>query len=52
MSRLEGKVILVTGATGMVGRNSALALAKAGATVILLGREKKKKSLMILMIKF
>ena len=45
MSRLEGKVILVTGATGMVGRNSALALAKAGATVILLGREKKKKIL-------
>lgn len=43
MSRLQNKVILVTGVTGMVGRNSALALAKEGATIILLGREKKKK---------
>lgn len=43
MSRLQGKVILITGVTGMVGRNSALALAKEGATIVLLGREKKKK---------
>ncbi|MDC7252855.1 SDR family NAD(P)-dependent oxidoreductase [Wohlfahrtiimonas chitiniclastica] len=43
MSRLANKVILITGSTGMVGRNSALALAKEGATVVLLAREKKQK---------
>lgn len=36
---LENKVILVTGASGGLGRAAALALAKAGATTILLARK-------------
>ncbi len=36
---LENKVILVTGATGGLGKAAALALAKAGATTILLARK-------------
>ena len=35
---LQGKVILVTGATGGFGKPISLAYAKAGATVILLGK--------------
>ncbi len=35
---LDGQVVLVTGATGAIGRASALACARAGATVVLLGR--------------
>lgn len=35
---LRGRVVLVTGAAGGLGRASALALGAAGATVILLGR--------------
>ena len=35
---LAGKVALVTGATSGIGRRQALALAKAGAAVVLLGR--------------
>jgi len=35
---LEGKVALVTGGTSGIGRRQALALAQAGAAVVLLGR--------------
>lgn len=36
---LKGRVILVVGATGGLGRASALACAEAGASVVLLGRK-------------
>ena len=36
---LAGRVILVTGAAGGLGRASALACAKAGATVVLADRK-------------
>lgn len=39
---LAGRVILVSGATGGLGRAAALALAGHGATVVLLGRTLKK----------
>lgn len=38
-SALKGRTILITGATGGLGRASALACAEAGATVVLLGRK-------------
>lgn len=36
---LSGRVVLVTGASGGLGRATALACARAGATVVLLGRK-------------
>jgi NAD(P)-dependent dehydrogenase (short-subunit alcohol dehydrogenase family) len=39
---LEGRVILVTGATGSLGRTAAASFATAGATVILHGRNQQK----------
>ena len=36
--RLDGRTALVTGAGGGTGRATALALAKAGARVVLVGR--------------
>lgn len=38
MTSLQGKVALVTGATSGIGKASAIALAKAGAKVVLAGR--------------
>jgi NAD(P)-dependent dehydrogenase (short-subunit alcohol dehydrogenase family) len=37
-ARLDGRVVLVTGATGGLGREVSLACARAGATVVLLAR--------------
>jgi NAD(P)-dependent dehydrogenase (short-subunit alcohol dehydrogenase family) len=42
LALLEGRVILITGATGALGSVAAKACAKAGATVILLGRHIQK----------
>ena len=39
-----GKTAVVTGATGGLGYEAALALAKAGAEVILTGRDDRKGS--------
>ena len=39
---LDGRVILVTGATGGIGRAVALACARAGATVVLHGRNPQR----------
>ena len=39
MRRFEGKVALVTGASGVVGRASALAYAGEGAAVLAAGRD-------------
>ena len=37
---MQNKIILITGATGSIGKQTALALAKMGAQVILTGRNK------------
>ncbi|MEV1167239.1 SDR family oxidoreductase [Nonomuraea sp. NPDC049784] len=39
MSRFEGKVALVTGASGVLGRAAALAYAREGAAVLVAGRD-------------
>jgi NAD(P)-dependent dehydrogenase (short-subunit alcohol dehydrogenase family) len=40
--RVDGKVALVTGATGGIGRGCALALSRSGASVVLLSRSKQR----------
>ncbi|WP_141430788.1 SDR family oxidoreductase [Bacillus sp. 03113] len=42
MKRVEDKIFLVTGSTDGIGKQTALQLAKIGATVILHGRSKEK----------
>ena len=42
MFNLNNKVIIVTGATSGIGKASAVALAKQGATVVLAGRREKE----------
>jgi NAD(P)-dependent dehydrogenase (short-subunit alcohol dehydrogenase family) len=42
MFNLEGKVAIVTGASGAIGRDISLALAGAGADIIVSGRDKNR----------
>src|SRR5438128_11385919 len=42
MGTMDGKVVLVTGATQGIGKESAAALAKLGATVVMVGRDKAR----------
>ena len=39
---LAGRIIMVTGATAGIGRSAALAYAKHGATVVLVGRSEER----------
>jgi retinol dehydrogenase-14 len=41
-ARLDGKVALVTGGTGGIGRWTALGLARLGATVVVVGRDRAR----------
>lgn len=41
-ARLQGKVALVTGGTGGIGRWTALGLARLGATVVVVGRDRDR----------
>src|SRR5690242_20292034 len=40
--RLDGKVCLITGATGGIGQETAKALARKGATLVLSGRDEAR----------
>lgn len=42
MPSMDGRVTLVTGATGGIGKAVATALAREGATVVLVGRSKAR----------
>jgi malonyl-CoA reductase/3-hydroxypropionate dehydrogenase (NADP+) len=42
LGRLDGKVVLVTGAAGNIGRDLCARLAREGATLVLLGRTMRK----------
>ena len=42
MTDMQGKVVLITGATNGIGRAAALALAKRGATVAVAGRDRQR----------
>ena len=39
---MKGKIVLITGATSGIGKETALGLAKIGATVVLVGRSREK----------
>jgi len=42
MKVMEGKICLITGGTNGIGKSTALALAKTGATVVIVGRNAPK----------
>lgn len=46
-ARLDGKVALVTGGTGGIGRWTALGLARLGATVVVAGRDRARGELAV-----
>ena len=48
---MQGKICLVTGATHGLGRETALALAGLGASVVLVGRNAEKAETAALMIR-
>jgi len=48
---LKGKVIVITGATGVLGTSFSLYTAKAGAKVVVLGRNKERADQCVAMIK-
>ena len=50
-SPMQGKICLVTGATHGIGRETALALASLGATVVLVGRSPEKTEAAALLIR-
>jgi NAD(P)-dependent dehydrogenase (short-subunit alcohol dehydrogenase family) len=37
---MKNKIVLITGATGGIGKQTAISLAKMGATVVISGRSK------------
>ena len=48
---LDGKVIVITGATGVLGESFALSTAAAGAKVAVLGRNKERADARVAAIK-
>ena len=51
MTDMQGKVVLITGASNGIGRAAALALARTGATVALAGRDEKRVDATVAMIR-
>jgi NAD(P)-dependent dehydrogenase (short-subunit alcohol dehydrogenase family) len=46
-TRMDGKVILLTGATSGIGRQAALALAPSGARLVVVGRDRAKTDALV-----
>ncbi|HRE48739.1 MAG TPA: SDR family oxidoreductase [Aggregatilineales bacterium] len=51
MTTLSGKTVLITGATNGIGKQTALELAKQGATVVIVGRNSERTQAVIAEIK-
>ena len=51
MADMQGKTVLITGATNGIGRAAALALARQGAVIALAGRDEKKVDATVAMIR-